>query len=256
MTARRLVRRLNGLVFLSEALAQRCAIWVPEGKRFVVPNTIDDSLLCTGAEIEVKRARRRAGGSLRLLFFSHMIPSKGYMDVLTAVGLLHERGVDVHADFVGRWDSETGQQAFEEAVRSYGIHDAITYHGGVYDRSTAKALYLNADVFLLPTYYPTEAQPLTVIEAMSAGTPLIVTQHASLPETIREDVEGHFVPFRDPEAIAAAIERLVDYDHWARLSEGARSRFEEVFSPDAVRRQWVELLTSNCSPTSSVANRS
>jgi glycosyltransferase involved in cell wall biosynthesis len=171
-----------------------------------------------------------------------MIPSKGYMDVVTAMSVLRARGIAVEADFVGRWDSAEGQRTFEQAVHERGLGEHITHHGGIYDRAQAKALYLSADIFLLPTYYPTEAQPLTVIEALNAGTPVIVTDHASLPETIREGQEGHLVPPRAPEAIADAVEKLCDPDHWARSSVRARERFEEVFSPEAVRRRWKTLL--------------
>lgn len=241
-TARRLLRRVTRLVFLSERLATQCAPWVPEAKRAVIPNTIDDALRCTPAELAAKRERRQAGGPLRLLFLSHMIPSKGYLDLVHAVGLLRRRGLPVVADFVGRWDSEAGRQAFDAAVRAHDAGDAVTHHGGIHDRAAVKQLYLDTDVFLLPTYYPTEAQPLTVIEAMNAGTPVVVTAHASLPEVVREDIEGHLVAKRAPEAIAAAIERLGDPAHWARLSHGARARFEARFSPEAVRRQWAALL--------------
>lgn len=241
-TARRLLRRVTRLVFLSERLARRCAPWVPEAQRAVVPNTIDEALLCSAEDLAAKRARRRTGGPLRLLFLSHMIPSKGYLDVVHAVGVLRRRGVPVRADFVGRWDSEGSRADFTEAVAAHGLGDIVTYHGGIHDRAVAKQFYLDADVFLLPTYYSTEAQPLTVIEAMNAGTPVVVTAHAGLPDVAREDIEGHLVPKRDPDALAAAVERLRDPAHWERLSLGARARFDMLFSPAAVRCQWAALL--------------
>lgn len=243
-TARRLLRRITRIVFLSEHLAQQCAAWVPPAQRAVIPNTIDAALICSADDLAAKRSRRRAGGPLRLLFLSHMIPSKGYLDVVHAVGVLYRRGVSIRADFVGRWDSESGEKVFNDAVRDLGVGDIVAYHGGIEDRATAKQFYLNADVFLLPTYYPTEAQPLTVIEALNAGTPVVVTAHAGLPEMVRDGVEGHLVPKRDPAAIAAAIERLCDLSHWNALSAGARTRFDTLFSPDAVRLQWTTLLTT------------
>ncbi len=241
-TARRLLRYVTRLVFLSDGLAHQCVPWVSEAQRAVIPNTIDEALLCSRDDLAAKRARRRAGGPLRLLFLSHMIPSKGYLDVVHAVGLLRRRGIDVRADFVGRWDSEAGRTAFEESVRAEAVGDLVIYHGGLRDRPAARRLYLDADVFLLPTYYPTEAQPLTVIEALNAGTPVVVTAHASLPEMVQDGIEGHVVPKRDPAAVAAAVERMHEPEHWEHLSAGARARFEALFSPVAVRRQWAALL--------------
>jgi glycosyltransferase involved in cell wall biosynthesis len=144
--------------------------------------------------------------------------------------------------------TRTRGNAFAETVRTHGLGQLVTHHGGIHDRAKAKALYLDADVFLLPTTYPTEAQPLSVIEALNAGTPVIATSHASLPEMLREDVEGHFVPAKDPEAIADAVERLLEFDHWKRLSVGARARFETAFSPETVKDRWVALLDAAVCP--------
>lgn len=241
-SARWLVRHLSTVVFLTETLAERCAPYLAPEQRVVIPNTIGQDLVCSADELAAKREQRRGRDGLRLLFLSNMIPEKGYLDVLTAVAQLHRQGLPVHADFVGRWAGERDAEAFGRTVERAGLGAFVTHHGGVADRNRIKALYLRADAFLLPTYYSTEAQPLTVIEAMNAGTPVIVTAHAGLPEMVTEGVEGHFVPARDPEAVAAAVRRLLDRGHWRRLSEGARARFERAYSPDVVRDHWERLL--------------
>ena len=239
-SARHLVRQLAGVVFLSETLAAR-ASGVPPAKRLVVPNTIDAALIATDAELTAKRQRRQLGGPLRVLYFSNMIPSKGYLDVVRAVGLLHARGIAVQAHFVGRWDSKTGREAFERAVEAAGASGVVTHHGGVADRDAARAHYLAADVFCLPTTYPTEAQPLTVIEALASGCPAVVTPHASLPEMI-DEASGAFVPPHDPHALADALARVGAPEAWPALSRGARARFDALFSPEAVRNRWRSVL--------------
>ena len=240
-SASRLVRRLRGVVFLSHRLAESCERWIPAEKRLVVPNTIDAPLIPTAQELAAKRSSR-TDRPFRLLFFSHMIASKGYADVLEAVRLLVTSGADVEADFVGRWDSAKAEQAFSARVAAAGIGHRVRHHGGVQDRTEAKALYLGADLFLLPTYYPTEAQPLTVIEALAAGTPVVVTRHASLPEMVRAGREARFVAAESPQDITRAISDLMDPGAWQRASYDARDRFDAAFSPSFVRRQWLELL--------------
>lgn len=242
LTARHLVRRLSGFVFNNDQFAGACAPWIPTDKRFVIPNTIDEALHCTDAEVAHKRRERSGREVIRLLFLSNMIASKGYQDVLHAVRLLHEGGVPVRADFAGGWEAERDRQAFERFVDSAGLGDVVVHHGGVSDRAQIKALHLAADVFLLPSYYPTEAQPLAIIEALNAGTPVVTTQHSGIPYMVRADQEALFVPPRDPQAIAAAVQRLADDAFWLQLSEGARRRFQEHFSPETVRRQWEALI--------------
>lgn len=241
-TARRLVRRLSGLVFLNAQLAERCAPWVPAAKRFVVPNTLDDAVRCDEAEIAAKQAARQERAALRLLFLSNMIPEKGYLDVLHAARLLHTRGLAFRADFVGGWLSEADQAAFEQFVEVEGLREVVCHHGAIRDRAAIKKLHLEADVFLLPTYYPTEAQPVSIIEALNAGTPVVTTRHAGIPEMVRDGEEAIFVPPRAPEALADALARLAAYDAWRPFSERARQRFLTHFSPATVRRQWEGLL--------------
>jgi glycosyltransferase involved in cell wall biosynthesis len=97
-------------------------------------------------------------------------------------------------------------------------------------------------VFALPTAYPVEAQPLTVIEALAAGTPVVVTRQGGLPEMITDGVEGQFVPPRAPEAVAEAVEALTAPGRWAPASTAARARFERAFSPEAVGARWQGAL--------------
>lgn len=241
-TGRALVRRLRAIVFLSESLADRCAPYVPDAKRWVVPNTIDAVATATPSEVAEARERRRRRAGVRVLFLSNMIPSKGYGDVLAALAVLRERGVDAHGTFVGRWPSSAEEAAFRQRVAELGLVDHVDVAGGVSDRSRLRALLLDADVFALPTAYPVEAQPLTVIEALAAGTPVVVTRQGGLPEMITDGVEGRFVPPRTPEAVAEAVEALTAPDRWAPASTAARARFERAFSPEAVGAQWQGAL--------------
>lgn len=240
-TALRLVRRLRAFVF-NDGLSEACAPWIPAEKRIEIPNTIDDDLSCTPEEIYRKRESRMQRASLRLLFLSNMIPEKGYIDVLEAVKILRNRARPVTITYAGRWVDEEGRKKFESYVREHGLEDCVEHRGSVRDRAEIKRLHLESDVFLLPSYYPTEAQPLALIESLSAGTPVITTRHSGLPYMVQEGVQARFVPPRRPDAIAEAVESLLDKETWMHLSRGARKRFETHFSPDAVRKRWESLI--------------
>ncbi len=79
-----------------------------------------------------------------------------------------------------------------------------------------------------------------VIEALAAGTPVLVTRHAGLPEMISEGVEGAFVSPASPSDIADAAEIL--QADWLTRSEAARQRFKLAYSPAVVRERWLALL--------------
>jgi glycosyltransferase involved in cell wall biosynthesis len=241
-TALQLLKRIDGLIFLDERLSNRCSAWIPSNKRLVIPNTIDPEVLFTRNELHEKWTRKERRSDIRLLFLSNMTPSKGYMDVLKAVALLKDRFPGLTADFVGRWESDHDQTEFGQYVRSEGLAERVRHHGGVSDRGRIKQFYADADVFLLPTYYPTEAQPVTVIEALNSATPVVTTRHAGLPWMLDESVEGTFVQPRDPESIARGVGSLIAGDTWIDVSRAARARFERQFHPDHVRALWLDLI--------------
>jgi glycosyltransferase involved in cell wall biosynthesis len=223
-------------------LRERCAGWVPHEKQIVIPNTIEESILLDQDELAAKRMTRQHRSEFRLLYLGSMTPSKGWADVVRAAEILHQHDIAVKLDLVGRWESDQAEQVFADYVTQHGLSSVIIHHGPVRDRAEIKAFYAQADAFVLPTYYPTEAQPLTIIEALNAGTPLITTRHAGIPEMLDEGVEGFFVSARQPEAIAAAVQRMTDTEAWTRLSIAARKRFEKQFAPDTVRDLWLDLL--------------
>lgn len=241
-TARLLVRRVRGFVFL-DGLAEKCAEWIPANKRFTIPNMIDEATRCTSDEVAEKQAGRSRRESLNVLYLSNMIPSKGYLDVLAAMNILHSQGLQFHANFVGRWQSEADRQSFMRQISDMGLDDCVTVHGGISDRPKLKRMYLDADAFVLPTYYPAEAQPVSILEAINAGTPVVTTRHAGIPCMLREEAnEGLFVEPRSPQEIADSLRQITDVNCWRKYSDAAVQRFRSHFSPEAVREKWMAML--------------
>lgn len=246
-TARLLARRVTGFIFQSKALADRCASWIPENKRHVIPHTIDEALLVAEGET---RAKTETGPHrpLQMLFLSNMIQEKGYLDVLEAAVLLRRQGMPFHLQMAGNWPDDTARQAFEDRVQEACLADSVTHLGGVADRVEARRLHLQADVFLLPTTHPTETQPIAIIEALGAATPVIVTDRDVLRDLVGTEAPGTFVPPHAPTAIAGAIADLTNPSRWREASAAARARFDSAFSPSVVGHQWTELLQPESAP--------
>lgn len=236
----RTLNRLSGIVLLSEALRERVRPHLGDIPAFVIPNTLDENSIATPEELIHRRSRKAL--SPHLLFFSNMIKTKGYADVLQAVHLLQQRGVPARATFAGAWPDSAAEADFRSAADKLHLSSSVEILGSVSDSEHKRRLFLDADVFVLPSYYPTEAQPLTILEALATGTPVITTRQGGIPEMLDEDVEGHFVATRDPGAIANAVCKLSNCDNWNRKSEAAWARFNRQFHPDIVRQQWLTLL--------------
>lgn len=242
-TASRLAKSIDRFVFLDEELSEACSLWIRGSKRSVLSNSVDSETLCSESDVEQKRKGDLKTG-LRILYLSNMIESKGYLDVVRAASLLKDKEIPVKFSFVGNWYSEEARHAFENLVQTEGIEDIVEHHGPVYDRSVVKQLHLAAHVFVLPSYYPTEAQPVSIIEAMAAGTPVISTYHGGIPSMVKDGESAFLVPVQSPQAIADAIGRLADHATWHEMSLHARKRFLEKYHPDTIRRQWLDLVSS------------
>ena len=101
-----------------------------------------------------------------------------------------------------------------------------TYHGEVHGDAKQRLL-AQADVFVLPTTYINEGQPIAIIEALTAGLPVIATDWRGIRETLPAEMHSLLVPTRDPEAIAERLVRLADAPlFFEAMSRAARSHAE------------------------------
>lgn len=137
-------------------------------------------------------------------------------------------------------DLETGgafQAQLEQDAERLGVRDRVVFAG---HRPDAKDLLSDVDVFALPSW--TEGLPITVLEAMARGRPVVATPVGGTPEVVADGETGLLVPPHDPEALAEALRRLLaDPDLRRRMGETGRSRVEERFSSDAMVARVLEI---------------
>ena len=237
-TSARLVRRVDAFVFHSRALADRCAGVVPAEKVRLVPNTVRDALVPPADAVAERRARG-PGAPLQVLFLSNLLPEKGYADVLEAVGLLRQRGVAAELTVAGRWPDDATRAAFEARAQTLGVPVRLT--GPVSQAAEVARLHLAADVFALPTTHPTETQPIAILEALAAGTPVVSVDRSILRDIVTDGVQGALVRPHDAWALAEAIVTLTEPARWRAASAAARTRFDRGFHPDVVGARWRDL---------------
>lgn len=241
VSAKWLTRRISKLVFNTDNLSSACSAWLSSDRRAVIPNTVDAETHCSDEEVTSKRDRAR-DDVFRVLYLSNMIESKGYLDVLQSAILLNDHKPKIEFDFIGNWYSDNDRKEFERLLEEGNLKDMVRHHGPVRERVLIKDFHLRADAFVLPSYYPTEAQPVSIIEALSAGTPIITTDHGGIREMVTDGEEALKVPAKSPSAIADAIRRLTIPTTWLELSLRARRHFLEKYHPDVIRKQWIDLI--------------
>jgi glycosyltransferase involved in cell wall biosynthesis len=105
---------------------------------------------------------------------------------------------------------------------------------------TTRALLDEIDVFVLPSRL--EGLPLSILEAMMGGRPVVATDVGSVTEAVVDGTTGLVVPAGDADALRAALERLAaDADERRRLGEAGRQRALELFTADRMARSFERM---------------
>ena len=98
-----------------------------------------------------------------------------------------------------------------------------------------------ADALVLPSY--TEGLPNVALEASAAGVPVVATAVGGTPEVVRDGETGLLVPSGQPQALAAALNRLLASRELRRtMGAAGRKRMEDLFTFEAQARQYDRLF--------------
>ena len=170
---------------------------------------------------ELERARQipeKACSRRTILFLSRFVKEKGMYELLEAYRRIADCFPDV--DLVMAGDGEEAER-IKGQVAAFGLTDRVKFPGYLRGQDKARAL-LDAEIFALPTYYP-EGLPVAMLEAMAAGTALIVSQAGGIGEVVRSPENGIVLDEISVPAITAALERmLADPGYVAEVSERNR----------------------------------
>jgi L-malate glycosyltransferase len=149
---------------------------------------------------------------------------KGHATLLKSVSLLREEGVTPLTLIVGDGPERA---ALEQQALQLELNEGHVRFLGA--RSDVDRILSAADFFVLPS--DTEGLPLSVLEAMAHGLPIIASRVGGIPELVEHMEQGLLVPPGDPPALANAIRRIVeDRPLRRRLADAARTRVNTEFS--------------------------
>ncbi len=178
---------------------------------------------------------------LHVVVAANLVEVKGHLYLLRALARLRDERVAVHLDVLG--DGPL-RGSLEQAARDLGVDGLVTFHGAVsHDTFLQRLRGGGWDVCVLPSVVTAageqEGIPVSLLEAMSAGIPVVATAAGAVPELVA-DGAGALVPPADPTALAAALAGLAR-DRPAREALGRKGR-ERVAGEFDVRRTTERLL--------------
>ena len=161
-------------------------------------------------------------------------PEKAVEVLVEATALLRRRVPDVRVLVAG----EGSERALlESRIDELGLADSVLLLG---TRRDVPDVLVAADVAVCCSDF--EGTPLSVMEYMGAGRPVVATRVGGLPEVVEDGRQGLLVPPRDPAALADALARLLDdRELRERLGEAALVRQRTTFDLDAAVRRIEDL---------------
>ena len=209
-----------------------------ETKIKVIPNGLTKGLM---PDIGIGKKLLQNDENIHILYLSNMIKSKGYIDLLEACAKLKQEGfTNFTCNFCGTFiqtvvddqncSTEELADSFSNQIKTLELGDQVIYYGRV-SGNKKETLLRQAHLFVLPTYYPWEGQPISIIEALAYATPIISTRYKGIPEELIDGYNGYFVEAKNPDDIAEKIKNLLlNPDDYIRMSYNARKHFEENFT--------------------------
>ena len=218
--------KTDAVVAVSRAVGRDMAAEVPANRLSVILNGVEPT--------PARRSRRDVRAELGIddaetvgIIVARIDAMKGHDDLIAAWAKLHAAGRRATLLIAGDGEARADR---EQLARDCGL-DAqqvrfLGFRGDVPDLLGA------SDFFLLPSL--TEGLPLSVLEAMSHGLPIVASDVGGIPELVTDGVHGLLVPPKRPDLLAAAIETVVaDADLRERFGAAGQPRVTEDFRSTA-----------------------
>lgn len=226
------VRKIAMLALRRPTAAIRIAPSAPDegrglgaGMGFIVPNGIRG--IDRSAETSSKTTAPPS-----IVFMGLVNDGKGAMRVLETAALLRSAGHCFVVRLAGELESPEYGAQLRGFIAEHALDDDVVFEGVVSGRAKDE-LFADAAVFLFLTRFESETFPTVVLEAMSAGVPVVASDWRGIPDMVEPGVSGLLVRDGDPAAAAEVIgELLRDPAMRDRVGAAGRRRFEERYTLD------------------------
>jgi glycosyltransferase involved in cell wall biosynthesis len=213
---------------------------IPAARITVIENGIDlaEWPAVNGERRQASRAALGIGADEPVVaMIAAMRPEKAHEALLEAIAILGDERLHPRVLLAG--DGER-REALERRAQSLGIRGKVDFLG--VRRDVARLLHA-ADVVVLPSRAVVETLPLSLLEAMAAGVPVVASAVGSVPEIVHDRVTGLLIPPADAVALAGAIAYTLRDPHSAReRCERARALVRERHAIERTAARYAALF--------------
>jgi glycosyltransferase involved in cell wall biosynthesis len=231
---RRILSSPDKVVLLARAEMEAYGDFAPGARLVRIANAV------TVCDADLTAERYIVNRPLQVVYIGRLAADKGIFDTIAAIGILRDRGATVQLTIAG---SGPAIREIVAAIEANRLGDRVCLIEAVFG-STKQQLWEQADVLAFPTYHR-EGLPYALLEAMAAGAVPVVSPVGAIPDVVQDEVHGLFVPARDPQVLANALERLAnDRSLLHRLALAARARVVAHYSVARMAKEFDTLYAS------------
>jgi N-acetyl-alpha-D-glucosaminyl L-malate synthase BshA len=202
----------------------------------VIPNFVDEERF-TPAPCEI--IERNNGRAVVVIHISNFRPVKRVHDLVYAMAIVKKEVPEAKLMLVG---DGPDRHSVETLVKRLDLREQVMFTGF---RSDVPNLLRCSDVVVLCS--ETESAPLTLLEGMSCGLPVIATSVGGIPEIVKHGINGFLVPPKNPEEISERILELnQDSNMRQSLGQAARKTILERYTAEKVVGQYLDIYDEIC----------
>lgn len=190
---RHFIDQADVLICLSESWKRFFLQHFRPMKIAVVPNTVEQVIV----------RREAITDKVIFLFMGRIGERKGIYDLIKAASLLNMQYFKRFEIWIG---GDGNMEALHSLIVGTGLQEIVFYKGWVTGHAKEELLR-KATVFVLPSY--NEGMPVSILEAMSYGMPVIATDVGGIPELVKNGESGLLIKAGDKSALSTAMERFI-----------------------------------------------
>lgn len=225
----------TNIIFISELLRSEVQNLKGYKKIYFLQNGVENTL--SSEEFDTIVHLRSQLDNTRVLYLSNMIREKGYDIVLDLALKFKSLNLNIKFDFAGGWASQEDEQYFKSFVEQHKLYDVVTYNGLVLGEDK-KALFSKSTLFIFPSQYRREVFPLSILEALSYGLPVLSFNIGATSDIINEKIGI----LTNKASIFEDLNMMIEKFQSEMAYTNCRATFIEQYTLDAFERNLVKIL--------------
>lgn len=187
-----LLTKFNKGIVLSSSLKSNLTPFLKKENIYVLYNFAEEYLY--------KNKLHKDFSHLKITYLSNLMEEKGILYVLEALEKLEKNNIHYKAKIAGNID----EKLKDIVLKSVNNLKNVSYVGVVYKKEKKELLHWS-NVFVLPTFYKMEGQPISILEAMATENVILTTSHAGISDIIEDKIHGYIVEPKSAESIFKAL---------------------------------------------------